>query len=244
MRNIFAGALIVFVVSASACTLGIFDGVGLTGSGVIAERNISAGDFDAVTTGFGMTVNITEGPACTVILRCDDNIIDRIRYELSGNTLRFYIEPSIWSVRTHKLEADITMPMLTGLSLSGGARGIIAMAARPETLTVSLSGGSNAQGGISPYNGDFHLSGGSSAYFRGTCESLAADGGGGSIFELREFVTSNGNVTLSGGSRMDISVNVSLDAGLSGGSRLTYYGSGSINRADTSGGSVIRKGNN
>ncbi|TFG64258.1 MAG: DUF2807 domain-containing protein [Spirochaetales bacterium] len=239
MRKILPVLIIVLIISASACSLGI--GM-IFGSGIIEERSLAVENFSSVSTGFGMKITITEGTSYSVVLRSDDNIIDKIRYEITGTTLRFYLDPLL-SINTHKLEADITMPLLDGVSLSGGAVGTVTMNTVPQTLTFVLSGGSRLHGLISAGTCSTDLSGGSTLTLSGSCGSLTAGASGGSGLNFRNFRTDSASVGLSGGSHMDLAVSGSLSADLSGGSRLTYYGNAVLGSMNISGGSILRQSN-
>jgi len=244
MRNNAKILIIALCVCASASSCGFFDGTLIVGSGVIVERMIPAVNFTAIDTGFGMKITITEGPAENVLLRCDKNVVDSIKYEVSGGVLRFYTDPAIISIIAGKIEADIVMPRLSGLTLIGGAQAESARVAGTAalTLTIDLEGGSIASGRVISSNASLSLSGGSSLAFSGTCKNLLTAAEGGSSYLCVNFLTDNADVRLEGGSTMEVSVNGRLNANLSGGSQLTYYGNPSMGLINVEGGASIRRG--
>ena len=71
---------------------------------------------------------------------------------------------------------------------------------------------------------NFNLSGGSHVTLSGSAASLDIDGSGGSHFNLEDFSVSNASIKLSGGSHATVDVNGTLDADISGGSRVSYIG--------------------
>ena len=69
---------------------------------------------------------------------------------------------------------------------------------------------------------------------------LLINASGGSVLELRELLSDNGDVVLSGGSSATITVSGTLAYDLSGASQLYYYGDPVVGDTALSGGSVAR----
>jgi ABC-type ATPase involved in cell division len=99
-------------------------------------------------------------------------------------------------------QAEVTMPELTGLELSGGSHATITGFESAQALVVDASGASHLQGDIKAGDASFDLSGGSEA-------------------------------TVNPGGRLDV------DA--SGASHVTYLGSPTLGKMDTSGSSSIEE---
>ncbi len=67
------------------------------------------------------------------------------------------------------------------------------------------------------------------------------DASGGSTLDLENFPVHDASIGFSGGSSGTIRLDGTLDADLSGGSRLFYVGSPTLGDIDTSGGSGLQK---
>ena len=67
------------------------------------------------------------------------------------------------------------------------------------------------------------------------------DASGGSTLNLEDLPVHDADIRFSGGSSGTISLNGTLDADLSGGSRLWYVGSPDLGDIDTSGGASVGK---
>ncbi len=88
---------------------------------------------------------------------------------------------------------------------------------------------------------DLEFSGGSHIDAEGSANALTVDVSGGSTLDLENFPVHNAEVVFNGGSSGTISLDGTLDADLSGGSRLWYVGNPTLGDIDTSGGSSLQK---
>jgi hypothetical protein len=129
------------------------------------------------------------------------------------------LKPGI-GYQTTQLRAEITMPDLQSLQLSGG--------------TVV-----NAQNFNVTSNFVADLSGGSRLTMTGQGANLTVRGSGGANINLTGFPVHNATVDLSGGSQCIVNLDGRLDATLSGGAQLHYKGNPTLGRIDTSGGASI-----
>jgi hypothetical protein len=70
---------------------------------------------------------------------------------------------------------------------------------------------------------------------------LTIDGSGGGRIDLGDFSVVDANVELSGGGRATVNSSGTLDVDASGGSHVTYVGSPTLGKIDTSGGSSVER---
>jgi hypothetical protein len=75
----------------------------------------------------------------------------------------------------------------------------------------------------------------------GSVADLTATADGGSHLKLKNFQIQDADITLRGGSWATIIINGILDASLTGGSHLNYYGNPTMGDIQTSGGSHITR---
>ena len=114
------------------------------------------------------------------------------------------------------------MPDIEGLELSGGSRGDISGFVGLASLDLELSGGSHVD-------------------VDGSADNLRVDASGGSTLDLEAFPVHDADIGFSGGSSGTISLDGTLNADVSGGSRLWYVGSPTLGDIDTSGGAIVTK---
>ncbi|MFB3902574.1 MAG: head GIN domain-containing protein [Acidobacteriota bacterium] len=207
-------------------------------------RDLNFSGFTGVSVGWGMEVDITQGPDFRVQVTGDSRDLEELRVEKEGDVLTFS-HKSRWGGwnRHGKVSANIVMPALTSLDLSGGSEGRITMDVASKSFSADLSGGSELNGQLRCGDIKLVLSGGSELHLSGQGGNLSIDGSGGSTCDAREFEARNVDSELSGGSTATINMNGELNASQSGGSEIIYYGNATLGQTDSSGGSRIRKGN-
>jgi hypothetical protein len=151
----------------------------------------------------------------------DNNTFDYIDVYKTGETLTIGLK-SGYSFRSVTLKAQITMPNLYAVVLSGGTQG-------------------TAEEFTSTHEFNLVLSGGSSLELEGSGGNLNLVASGGSRSDLSDFPVHNASVVLSGGSQVTINLDGTLNANLSGGSQLQYIGTPIMGDIYTSGGSAITR---
>jgi len=193
----------------------------IEGSRNLITKTMDFSDFTTVDVGGGFRVEITQSSSYSIRITADNNTFDYIDVFKTDNSLNIGLKGG-YSYRGVTLKAEITMPDLYAVTLSGGTQG----AAKEFTSTHEFN---------------LVLSGGSSLELEGATSNLNLVATGGSRSDLSEFPVHNVNVVLSGGSQAIINLSGTLDADLSGGSQLQYIGTPTLGDISTSGGSTITK---
>ena len=114
------------------------------------------------------------------------------------------------------------MPAINRIELSSGAQGKVEDFISSNPLLVELSGGSQLTG-------------------QGSAGELTVGASGGTQLHFANYLVQDANIELSGGSQATINLDGTLDADLSGGSQLYYYGNPTLGHIETSSGSQIYK---
>jgi hypothetical protein len=190
----------------------------ITGSGDFVTRTYDYQDFNMIDASYGFDVEITYDEDYSITVMIDDNVVDSLDVDKSGNTLSVGLNLGSYSNVNPK--AFITMPNLYGVELSGGSQ-------------------CDVSGFTSAHDFELMLSGGSQANIMGTAGDLKLDASGGSQVFLKDFIVNDANVEFSGGSQGTIHVQGTLEVNLSGGSRLSYYGDPELGDIDVSSGSTL-----
>jgi hypothetical protein len=219
--GIIGGFIVALVFSYAFGYVDFIPGIGgLTGSGTLVTETKSMTGFTSVSAAMGFNVEITESSTYSVMLTVDDNVVDKLKVSKIGDILSIALEPGIYTRMT--LRAVVTMPDIAKLELSGGSRGSI-------------------RGFVGLYSLDLELSGGSHVDAEGSAGDLMVDASGGSTLDLEDFPVHDANIGFSGGSSGTISLDGTLEADVSGGSRLWYIGNPTLGNIDTSGGATVQK---
>jgi hypothetical protein len=193
----------------------------ILGSGHTVTQDQPFSDFTSVSISSGFEFVITQSNSFNVKTTTDDNIQNYIQISRSGDTLTVELKPG-YSITTSTLRAEISMPNLSRLELSGGAHG-------------------KAKDFVSTNDFEIDASGGSQLQMQGQANDLTVNASGGSQLNISNFKVRNANVDLSGGSQTEISPSGRIDASLSGGSHLFYSGNPTLGNINVSGGATIEK---
>jgi hypothetical protein len=215
-----------------------FESIRGSGSETFIERPETG--FSELEIGYGCRATITSGETYSVVIQIDDNLADFLVVEQVGERLAISLEP-YKSYRSFTFSADITMPDIDRLELSGGTKGQLNGFDLAHDIEIDLSGGSELTGDLSSDKIAFSLSGGSEAKMFGDCTDASLSGSGGSWFGLEQFRIQNLTFNLSGGSTGRVAVSGNLAGSASGGSSIQYTGDPSLGKISKSGGSSVSK---
>lgn len=234
-------------------------GIGFVrGSGNIVTKEYDFKDFTAVEASSAFAVNITRGDSYSVVVSTHENIIEHLDVVLSGGTVKLRLEPASYS--NTDLKAEITMPELTKLKLSGASSGNVSGFASGTDFDlelsgasrididmetgmadVTISGASRVNGQLKADNTTIQISGASRSELNGSASELDLEVSGASQASLVDFAVQSANLNVSGASRASVTVNGTLDVNVSGASSVDYYGSPALNSVSVTGASSLNK---
>jgi hypothetical protein len=231
----------------------------ITGSGNLETREFNYSDFTRVEVGNAFEVEVIQSDSFSITITSDDNIFEYLNVAKSGETLRIWLKSGYRYTSCTSI-AEITMPELHRLELSGATSGTIVgfSSAHDFILELSgassldinnmaagdirfnISGASNVTGSVTASgNAALDLSGASSVTLSGSANDLNADASGASHLGLDDFPVNNASIELSGASSGTVNLYGTMDADLSGASHLYYIGEPTLGDIDISGGSSI-----
>ena len=121
-------------VSLTACSL-----VGTRGEGAVTSEMRQTDDFSRIESGGGIHVSVGIGPASSLEVSAQGNILPLIVTDVVDGTLR--IRSSKGFTTTERVDVTLTTPQLERIQISGGSRGYVDGLA-VEAFDVQLSGGS------------------------------------------------------------------------------------------------------
>ena len=208
--------------------------------GELITEELEYSDFTAVDVGSAFQVEITQSGSYSVIITVDEKIFDKIDVSKTGTTLIISTEPN--TITASALKAEITMPELDELVLSGASRGTVEGFGSSEPLVVELSGASNLQmQDINVGNIEVELSGASTLTVEGSGNDLVSIVEGASNLDLANFPVDNSDLVVSGASQATVNLDGTLDAVVSGASTVYYIGEPTMGNIDISDSSSINK---
>jgi len=207
------------------------------------KRNVQG--FHAIEISSGIDLYLSQGGEEAVAVSASDiDARDRIITEVSGGTLRIYVENRGFNFSWHNrhMKAYVSCRQMDQLTASGGSDVYIQDAIHAESLKMHLSGGSDFRGKLNVGELNVTQSGGSDSYVSGSARTLYVHTSGGSDYHGYDLAADNCEVEASGGSDAYVTVNKEMTAHASGGSDIHYKGSGVLRDSRASGsGSISRR---
>jgi hypothetical protein len=216
-------------------------GSALNGSGKIIDQDMKIADFSSVEVKGAFILEIIQGESAKVIIRTDDNLVNRVRVSLENKIVKIGIDaPS--SFFPTSLIVKITMPQITGLNLSGGAKAILKGFKSSKEFNLLLAEGSILNGSLEAGVMDFTLSEASQVVLKGTATKLTLDCKDASKLDLGELALTSAHLKLRGASEATMNVGGEFVVLLSDASKLYYIGNPIFTNTYITGGStMIRK---
>jgi hypothetical protein len=208
----------------------------ITGSGTLVTKDIPVAEFQKIDAGGAFTLDVTQGDKPSLTVTADDNLWDHLNAEVRDGVLHLDTKPG--SYRNAHFRAKIVTTKLDALTLSGASRAALhGIDQKSAPLGISLSGASDVEGDVRAGDLTLGLSGASHATLTGSADALHIDASGASHASLEKLTGNTAQANLSGASDVTVNASKNLDYDLSGASHLSYAGSPTIDRAQTSGAS-------
>ena len=116
-------------------------------------------DFNKVEISNGFHVDISVGEDYSVVLKVPEDVLDDVEAVKEGDTLKIRPKPLHDTGRV-SLKAEVTMPVLTALTLKNGSH--VTVSGSGGDMNFNISGGSHADlGDFTVENADLSATGGS-----------------------------------------------------------------------------------
>ena len=173
-----------------------------------------------------------------------DEIKQRIRTEVKGNTLQIYFDAKglnwkVWG--NHKMKAYVTFKTLERIEASGACNVKTAGSIKQPELKIELSGASDFTGDIAVDKLRLDASGASNAKISGTATDASIIASGACSLRAYELKTEMCKTDATGASNIRITVEKELNAQASGGSTVYFRGNGLIRDISASGGATVKR---
>jgi hypothetical protein len=160
----------------------VFSSDATVGDGRLAHERRAAGSVSAIDVSGPLEVNVRVGPAPSLEIDADSNLLPLIRTEVTGGTLRMWVEGNVRS--NNSLRVTYTLPTLTQARASGSGR-----------VTISELNGAPL---------DFSKSGSGSVQLSGQVSRLDVQQSGSGQVNASALRTGDANLTMNGSGRMSL----------------------------------------
>ena len=209
--------------------------------GNLKTEEMAFTDFTAIEVGWAFEVSVTQSSSYSVVISANEKIFDNIEVTQTGNTLIIGHKPGIEFTDLFR-KAEISMPDLNKLTLSGATQGTAEGFSNSDTFVLGLSGASSLEiTNINVGDVEINVSGASTLNAGGTANDLFSLICCASNVDLSNFPVNNAEVNVDGASIATINLDGILDADVSGASTLEYIGEPIMGDINTSDSSTIKK---
>ncbi len=215
---------------------------GLVGNGNVVTREIRASGFDSVGFGGSGILRIHRASAHRVVVLLDSNLQEGFQAVTRGSVLELGFKPGFQINRFTKLEIDVYLPDLTGVSLSGSAEAVLMDSFRGDAFRVSISGSGSLMGEIRYGKVGVHVSGSGTVELGGEANRLEASVSGAGRIMARLLAARDASAQVSGSGLLELRVRDTLAAQNSGSGRIRYFGDPRVDSKVSGSGSVERAG--
>lgn len=204
---IFISALVIGSIFANSMNFGRFS-IGsvffnrIQGSGVLKTEKREVADFSKIDGSGAVNVEIVIQNDFSVEVEADDNLLQYIKTEVRGDTLKIYSEGRI--SRKNPVNVKIGMPAIDGLEISG--------ASKASAINI---------------NGDelfLKVNGASKVTVSGEVKNLESKVNGASLIDAENLKSEKVEIKVNGASKATVFATNQLDANANGASRITYIG--------------------
>ncbi|MCP3974987.1 MAG: DUF2807 domain-containing protein [bacterium] len=241
--KIALAALLLLSLVATGCGDGLdLNNTDVAGSGTITTETRDLSGFDQVTLAGEGNVILTEGSGPLFTIETDDNLLAHIETTVANGVLTIATESGIDIDPTESVKYVISMPDITGLTLSGAGNFQLTTSSG-ESLTLTLSGaGDITIDSVTADQLDVELSGVGTITLGGEVGTQDVTLSGAGSYQAADLRSTTANVTTSGAGNATVWVTGELDATVSGVGSIDYYGSPRLTDKVTGLGKITSRG--
>lgn len=227
----------IFVIAACA--------LALPAATLAASRTYDTGAFERVSAAAGIEVEITSGPARSVVAENKSGDFDDLRISVEGNTLQIGRPAGSWfsnwfSGGRPDYKVHVVTPALHSLTAASGAEVSVAGSFEGD-FTVTASSGSEVEvSGIRGGSVKASTSSGSEIDISGSCVSLQAEASSGSDLDADDLKCETVTVQTSSGSDVSVSASKRVSGNASSGSDVLVRGNPPVVQVEKSSGADVK----
>ncbi|MEP1034739.1 head GIN domain-containing protein [Ekhidna sp.] len=208
------------------------------------KRSVDVGSFSELSLGISATLYVKQGSDDKIEIECDDDIFEKIEFEMRGDKLVIKKEGKWnWNDGWRRSAVDIyvTMRKIEGLSVSGS--GLIESDGQLDTedIRLSVSGSGDMDLDINSDEMDLRISGSGSIRLDGEANEAEAKISGSGRVKAEDLTVKSFEASISGSGSCYITATEEVSAKISGSGSVYYAGDPKRINSNSSGSGKIRK---
>lgn len=213
--------------------------IGVNGSGNVVSESRQISSFEELKVSGAFNVLLKQGSKESLEIETDDNLLELIETEVSGNQLRIGAKQNIG--KSTKLNIYLTFVTLKSMNISGAVDISGEDQLRFDELTCKGSGASGLDLQITAKELLLDFSGASGISLSGKASRVVMEVSSASEIHATDLEIEHLTADLSGASDADVYVTKELSVDASGASNFSYEGNPKIISESVSGAGDVRK---
>ena len=211
------------------------------GSGNIVTEKKQVKSFKGISVGSSFEVELKTGPAISVEIETDDNLMKLVQVRVSGDVLRIDIKDN-YSINDGHFKAFVTAPEINSIR-SSGAASVKAMNVLTSSgkIRFDVSGAGKITADVDAPEVEAESSGAGDIELGGRTRDYRAEASGAGNIKTKNLQTENAVVTASGAGNVHVHASVKLKAKASGAGNIYYRGGASVDQQVSGAGNVKKE---
>ena len=202
-------------------------------------RNVTG--YTEIDVNEGIKVELTLGIKEFVEVTADEDIIDRVITEISGNELNIYLKGNSWRDNRKTVLVKVTATKIESIDASSGADIISQNLIKSDKLEMSVSSGASIQIAFKTLEASCNASSGADAKLKGASKYFEVEASSGANINADKVVAMKVEADVSSGADITVHAEEEIDAEASSGGSIKYSGSPKIVDIEKSSGGSVRK---
>lgn len=209
------------------------------------KRDIKVSSFSELALGIPANLYLKQGSNEKVTITCDDDIFEKIEFEVKGDklTIKKEYDGNRWKSGWGSSEVDIyvTMRTIEALSMSGSGNIESEGTLKVDDLALAISGSGDIDLKVSGDELDARISGSGSIQLAGTANEASGRISGSGKVKAEGLTVDSFEARISGSGSCYITVTESIEASISGSGNVYYAGTPARVNSNSSGSGKIKK---
>ncbi len=229
--------LLVAILSVTACNTNI-----IKGSGDLITETREVSNFDSIDLSGSGEVIVTQGGGESLTIETDDNVLEHVKAEVEGGTLKLGFEEGLNLIDHTRLIFTVGVDDLESLKISGSGD-IESDMIETTRLDATISGSGDIQiGTLTADEVKAKISGSGEIDLAGEAATQDISISGSGSYRAGDLRGESVEVSISGSGDATVWATDSLDVNISGSGSVDYYGRPSMNTSGSGSGNVTNKG--
>lgn len=206
------------------------DGEQRAGSGPLQTESRAVAGFDRIEFHSSGTLDVRQGPNESLSITAEAALLPELLSEVVGGTLRLSRRAGARTSATAETRYIVTVKNLSALTLAGSGH-VSAIDVHSDALSIQLSGSGTLElVRLDTPALNLKLSGQGSVTASGKAARQDVTVSGAGSYDGRALANADATLTLSGTGRIQVNVEHTLDATVSGAGEIVYQGSPQVTR--------------